>query len=316
MREAQFADMIAHGLRTIVLYCFDGAPEVSFTDGEAHFDYARVDETLAMLKRYGFLGPIPVYAPHARIKHALPEDVTLDDDLGRQALGAMVRGMIRKYAEYGFEVQFYPYDEPSASGPSFEAAQNLLKLYKAAAPEARTFCTAVLASATNLDEWLDTRCYCGLKDGWFEAAAKAGDEVWEYGGVYGSAANSSLRLKAGLANVRTGVRGKLYWVYCWPKGSAWFDLDNSGKETGAVVPSPDGPIPIVAYECLREGIDDARYFETLRVLAEARDSAPARTLLDEVMAKFNDIGHLQDEKTSLTELRETMARQIAVLSAP
>jgi len=310
MVEAQFADMAAHGLRTIVLYSSEGAPMVSFVGGKPVFDWSRVDRTLGLLRKHGFTGPIPVYAPQTPLLQALPKGETLDSDLGRQALADLLRGMARKYREYGFDVFFYPVDEPSASGPTYEAARSHLSRMKAVAPECQTFSTCVLASAQALDDWLDVRCYCGLRDGWREAARESGDVAWEYGGIYGLAPNLAVRLAAGLGAMRTGVAARLYWAYCWPKGNEWFDLDNDGKETGAVVPGPDGPVPIVAYECLREGIDDARYFSTLSALVEERNDYAGRAILRAVMESLDDLGRPRQGAPPPGRLRENIADRI------
>ena len=312
--ETQISDMAAHGLRTVMLYAGDGAPEVTIKRGKAAFDYSKVDHTLSLFKKHGFTGPIPVYYSRCRVRDALPEGTALDSELGKRVLTEMYRGMIARYKAHGFDVYFFPVDEPSASGPTFDAAKFALGLIKECVPEAKTFSTCTLSSATALDQWLDIRCYCGLKRGWAEAARTSGDLMWEYGGVYAMASNRSIRHKAGLANVRTGIQGKLYWVYCWTKGCAWFDLDNSQKDCGAVRPSADGPIPIVAYECLREGIDDLNYYYTLTSLAERKNDAPAKALLRSIVDSMDETGAFASPSVSMGELREKMATYIARLS--
>ena len=183
-----------------------------------------------------------------------------------------------------------------------------------------------IAQAKVLDPWLDVRCYGGLGDGWVQAAVESGDIAWEYSGIYGRAINKRIRRIGGLANIRTGIQGKLYWTYVWPKSHAGFDLDSSQRETGAIVPSAEGPIPIVAYECLREGIDDLRYYATLQSLVEEHDDAAGRKILEKVLAslddrgrpvlaKFDEWGQPVDEHVlSLNDLREEMAARIAALS--
>ncbi|MCE9591170.1 MAG: carbohydrate-binding family 9-like protein [Planctomycetes bacterium] len=125
-----------------------------------------------------------------------------------------------------------------------------------------------------------------------EACAKTGAEFWWYG--TGSYVNpfpqeSYLyhnRYGAGLLFWKSGAKAQATWAFCRPQEDAFNDFDGSHanarepKEPGMVYPwflkaddwsTYQGAIPTIAWEALREGVDDYAYLYTLtRTIAEAR----------------------------------------------
>lgn len=84
-----------------------------------------------------------------------------------------------------------------------------------------------------------------------------------------------------------------------------------------VVLSPDGPIPTVGWEGMREGIDDHRYLYTLRVMAEKADNyGPARTLADESFALLSDIEARIDPERAYEEYFPNTSRTYEFIPQP
>lgn len=70
------------------------------------------------------------------------------------------------------------------------------------------------------------------------------------------------RLAFGLFTDRIGAEGHAQWAFAYPEGNTSpYEAAAAGKPTGYhyALPAPDGPLPTVALEAVREGIDDARY---------------------------------------------------------
>jgi hypothetical protein len=118
--------------------------------------------------------------------------------------------------------------------------------------------------------------------------------------VYNNGAN---RLSYGFALWKLGARGRWQWHYQDWVGQPYNPVDaddGSRTETGAVYPSPDGPVATIAYEWTAMGAWDFRVVTTLsREAAAARDPArrsaaqAANRLLAEIrrtLPEFPDSG--------------------------
>lgn len=95
-----------------------------------------------------------------------------------------------------------------------------------------------------------------------EKTRSVGKDFWQYTGVsYGQPDRT--RYSFGFFFSAFNSRGGLVWAYDW--GSGW---DTSrGANWYLAWRTPLSVIPSPAYECLREGLDDRRYVETLKRLA-------------------------------------------------
>ena len=70
--------------------------------------------------------------------------------------------------------------------------------------------------------------------------------------------------------VRCGSRGRLQWHYHTNPSGTCDPHNHLTSSVSGLTMGPDGPIPNVDWEMVREGVDDARLIATLRrLLAEA-----------------------------------------------
>jgi hypothetical protein len=78
------------------------------------------------------------------------------------------------------------------------------------------------------------------------------------------------RYTEGLFMLRAGAVGRRQWVAYWAAGDPYSDWD--GMESNSMLfPSPMGTLPSIKLARMGEGVDDLRYFLTLRRhIAEAR----------------------------------------------
>ena len=123
------------------------------------------------------------------------------------------------------------------------------------------------------------------------------------------------RMRFGWCLLRIGAAGAMEWAYQWPgpeaactttcppASQAWRahlvpdTIQHAVRAPGAhgsfAYPSPDGPLPTVAWEGFRAAVDDVRYVRTLERLcrekqgAKPDDVATARQELADMIARFS-----------------------------
>lgn len=115
--------------------------------------------------------------------------------------------------------------------------------------------------------YLDIECYNIMRPEFSKAAHRRGTQYWYYAnGCFATIA----RLYWGLLGWALDADGIDAWAYRSPSP------EESYKELFAryprlyTYPSPNGPIPTISWECVREGIDDFSYLATLENLIYAQ----------------------------------------------
>lgn len=97
----------------------------------------------------------------------------------------------------------------------------------------------------------------------------SGSELWLYN-------CGDERLNLGLYPWRVKAGGRFQWHYRYINADPWDDLDGAGADTQYCLslPGPDGPVPAVKSQMVREAVDDHRYIATLeQAIARARSDA-------------------------------------------
>lgn len=127
-----------------------------------------------------------------------------------------------------------------------------------------------LMGQPRFDDIIAMRVYNFIVPEMIEHTRASGDRLWLYNlGSAGWWAKLD-RLVFGLFTERCGAEGYAQWAFQWPRGEGGpYKASEAGQETGwhYALPAPDGPLPTVAFEGAREGIDDARYLALLRAKA-------------------------------------------------
>jgi hypothetical protein len=90
-----------------------------------------------------------------------------------------------------------------------------------------------------------------------------GKDFWQYSGVGDANRPDRIRFTFGFFFSAYNSRGGLVWAYDWGSG---FDTSR-GSNWYLAWRTPFDVIPGPQYECLREGLDDRRYVETLKRMA-------------------------------------------------
>lgn len=268
-------DMRAHGMTSLASDMVGAWRPVP--GGASEFDPEPLRRVLRLAKQAGFSGPIPWGAGGLVKGIAAPE--------GSAEWNAALAGLLRRVRQVqdevaGQELLFYPVDEPFGNEERLTLAERSMRVARQSGA-LRTYCTPADKDIPRLGALLDVRCYAiGTVPSVPEAAAstrQAGADFW----WYTNAARELPDVRRYLAGVwfwSTGANGQGYWVYQsrWRRTRAFQDLEGSAHAHDYVAyPDVDGPIPTVQWECIRMGIDDARYLYTLESAIAAHRGSPA-----------------------------------------
>jgi len=215
-------------------------------------------------------------------------------------LKELVRAVEAQREKSGWpQIVYAPIDEPSS-----REANRFAQLANKAIKEvgARTYCTMKWFATKDFSPMVDIRCYGGgfycddfkrgtvFPEGGRDENTRPEQEFWIYpnGLTAGSGVSPAFgRFWYGFYGWKIGIQG--YWpcrhTNAWG-GNFFNDFDSYYNGGRFILPGPDGPLPTLAYEGMREGIDDMRYIYTLEQLIER---APRADGVDEAKALLTEL---------------------------
>lgn len=184
--------------------------------------------------------------------------------------------MVEEFKRRGWPpLTFLPVDEMGNTRERFRRAGVTLRLIHGVG--GRT--GATLNNLWHMDEddaedptinpYLDVRIYSFIDQWVIENTKRAGDEFWIYY-PYTAWSPKLSRYWKGLFNWVTGAKGSGLWVYWWQPYIDRFPVppNQVTSPNSFAFPSPDGPLPTIGFQGVREGIGDRRYIYTLTNLIE------------------------------------------------
>jgi len=326
-REREFQDMVEHGFNSVQLR--SPLPRISSGTRRVTLNTQSAEASLRAAQKAGLL------KKHRAMMNTLFIARVLARDLGasefsepflppfREALF-----QLKKWVRVNrFPVLAYVVDEPREQmlnpwNRNFADTKRFLEIYRSVGlPTVVTLMAddqsgkSYLPLATLLDvvathPWEKSR-------GLFDTAREGKPELW----IYNAGLN---RFTFGFYPWAVGAKGRWEWHYQWwtqaydPFARTEEDAWSSG--TGAVMPSPAGPLPTAAYEKVRQGIDDYRYVFLLERLirrGEGRKAQDAGRFLDELrgrIPRFLDGSSAAVEEELLETWRNQVAGWIIALS--
>jgi hypothetical protein len=217
--------------------------------------------------------------------------------------------------EQGFTFAFACVDE---IGNSAERRRDALRFYRLA-QEAGVLTSVTdnsmhggvhLMAQPQFDSVIAMRLYNFITREMIASARVSGDHLWLYNMASGGWDPKRDRFVFGSLTERCGAEGCAQWAFQWPNGNTDpYQAAAAGEATGYhyALPAPDGPLPTLALEGVREGVDDARYLALLR--ERSPQSAAAR--LDDIEPLSTDVGAYLSTRSgnSLDVRRWQMARE-------
>jgi len=282
----------------------DGTITLDFNQDHWGHDKFSITDFLQLGRETGFLSPkIPIQYPGAESLHTdwIARDMGLDHS--SKAFSDFYRDMCRRMDRWakqqGFTLAFACVDE---IGNSEDRRQEALRFY-AKAKEAGVLTSVTdnsmhggvhLMGQPRFDDIVRMRLYNFITPEMIESTRKSGDILWLYNLASGGWNAKTDRFAFGLFTERCGATGFAQWAFQWPNGSTDpYEAAAAGQGSGYhyALPAPDGPLPTLALEGVREGIDDARYLALLRQrhlkspAAFLNDIEPLSTAMPEYLEK-------------------------------
>ena len=356
--QAELRDFARHGMNGLVEGPL-GSPDLSeIKSGKVTFDASPYRRLAGLCEEAGLPGPhvCSMGGMPARVREALGVPCDLAKDTWPKAVSDGVAAVSRAAVEATKDLPqrwyFYGVDEPG--GDNTYAIQEYQSWRRGGAETYATFYN--LGFLEKASEYLTAPCFVtGLISAEHtaraarEACEKTGAEFWWYG--TGSYVNHfpqegymfHNRYGAGFLFWKTGAKGEVSWTFCRPHEDVFNDFDGSRqnaaepKEQATSYPhllkpndwsTYQGAIPTIAWESLREGVDDYRYLHTLtKLIAQAQESPKAtvrqqaaktqETLqaLVEGMPWANPMGGVAFETKRMQQMRRAVAQLTMDLQA-
>jgi len=291
MRKAYYRDMREHGMNTVTIY---NNPDVDGrrVDLDHDYQYDPLHFDVEAVRKRNL--KITAEDNQARFDFGLKDVMPLVRESGLCSSGQPIMWLVTKGGSYSF------------GGASEWATRAMLEewlkrkwptplLYVHDEPSTRERIDAVKPVLERIRSWrlpiktvtagLDIEELGSLYDVWVqhgvsyetvqEAKARSA-QLWTYNCNVPYTNAPYPRAFFGFVAFRTGVRGVAQWAYYDAKN--WY-MDADGTVHGSnalsrICPSPAGPVPTVAWEATREGIDDYRYALSFsRLLEQAEQKA-------------------------------------------
>lgn len=318
--DKELRDMVEHGVTAVTL---SRAPTIENVDGKLVADTSELLAFLQHLKQLGIEGPIPYYPGlDGLVRRAFPEG-----DFDAQYVEA-----IRQLEEVSSrddtpKLLHYPVDEIGNSDERGEKAAHLCSL-TAQVPGATSYITVNNYEAgekwgDSFDIWCGNIEYTADQE---QRLLERGKRYMRYGPAYLNSCRKA-RNSSGFGFYRRPAEAHYYWHYQAFNRDPFNDFDGTARDWCAAYPGPDGPIPTLDWEAIREGIDDLRYIATLKQLAaqaengnaaqrqaaaRARDELKQVLALDATVNQYDFAADLADDEFS--DLRRRLADRIIELT--
>jgi hypothetical protein len=189
-------------------------------------------------------------------------------------------------------------------GNSAERRQEALRFYRLA-QEAGVLTSVTdnsmhggvhLMAQPRFDDIIAMRLYNFITPEMIAGARTSDDRLWLYNLASGGWDARRDRFVFGLFTERCAAEGCAQWAFQWPNGNTDpYEAAAAGESSGYhyALPAPDGPLPTLALEGVREGVDDARYLALLRqdspesVAARLDDIEPLGTTVEAYVSRHS-----------------------------
>jgi hypothetical protein len=304
--------MAAKSLRKLREYgfsSFSGMPVVSyqgFDGGKPVFDFTVADAQMRLARQMGFSMPVVNYCPF----HGL--NLYFQDTEAMEAAGfqdysefiGVIFGAVQRHAE---EQEWLPVywnlgDEPI--GDALVRAAENAAAYHRAFPEGPPFFTAATSfrgsDATDPHYLFAKELHVADLNSHDEAAVELLHEAGSDWAFYNGGNRWTYGVYLYKAAKQFDMKFRLSWHWNVVAGDPYYALDCREDDYAWCNATPEGElVPAVAFERLREGVDDYRRLLTLSRLAEEKagttGAEAAREVISDLLAAF-ELGE-RDERS-------------------
>ena len=316
LRRAYYRDMVAHGMNTVTIYnnadvdgrAVDFAHNTGYAADDPRHAYG-LDATMRMIRESGLCAD---GQPVLWLTSRFGEKGYSWGGTPEPALKAMLREwQQRKWPE----PLFYATDEPGGTGPRAAAARELLTRIKSWGLPIRTTTAGLEPEALGkyFDVWIQGEG--GVSQKSVQLARQLDAEVWTYT-CHGVHQNMPFpRALYGFWAARTGVKGVASWAYYdnrqWTADARGDVSGDPATRLSQVCVSPNGPLPTIAWEAIREGVDDYRYLQFLQDLM-----GQAQRLVAQLTARGEKLLTMEDRLALDQQQRQRQQRVAEIEPLP
>ena len=312
LTDTEIKDQVAYGLNATSMW-YDGSnPRILNVNGKLELDTRVIDEYFPRLKKNGMNGPVVIFFGNDKnwtydkqiekvfnVKAQTPEyDKYYVEGLKKIVAHCKSKG-------YN-EIVISPMDEPSKGGEVEVRWKYNAALIKKFLPASRIFC--VFMNRTDAPQKFRKLANIWSCNGAFKEAAAARNlefpkpDIWTYGSFTARVSPQDTRFNAGFLPWKFNAEGTYLWAYKWYCGNPWNDLDSDASDWELVYPSPEGKlISTLAWEGVREGIDDRKYIATLEELISKNRNNPAALKIEKELIKLKEDISLGQDLGKATE---------------
>lgn len=290
--ETRYQDIKEHGLTSIQIFLMrDVDVKWDLANKRATFNPYYLKRCLSLYKKVG----LPCREVSINIETALRqvEKRYLDYEEGIISLMEEIKKEVEKE---GLKPIFLLVNEPMAGGGSKKVTR-LLKFHRMLKEKAPQFKLMCLIWSCSEDVIMGTYSdFIGLHAAPEYCCPPALAKLIRKKGNYLLYNATYTRLAWGFYPWASGANGRIQEFYHWFNGDPYnfFDGMHPDDNSSCILPSPDGPVPFLCYEEIREGIDDWRYVLTLEALikearskGEIKRAKDAENILEEVKNQIN-----------------------------
>jgi len=286
LNRAYYDDMVEHGMTTVTIYI---SPNVDGERIDFSKNYIILPSKHPELAEWGYDQAVPALLESGLCAGGQPPILLFNKQEGPGSEDAfsetILRGMLDTWSSRAWpQPLLYLFDEPSTQ-ERIDQALPVLKKIKAWGLPVRTT-TAGLdmpALGSLYDVWIQAESEINRET--FDQAREHGAEIWTYNCTVPYVNAAFDRALYGFWAYRSGVRGVGRWAYHDNRKGY---IDDEGVRQGPVggrlshiIPSSRGPVPTVAWEAVREGVDDYRLMTLFDTTVE---EAAAR--LEELQSRY------------------------------
>ena len=264
LKQAYYRDMVQHGMTTVTVY---NSPNVDGEKLDFSHNYMVSDEKHPEFCKWGLDQTVAAILGSGMCQQGQPLLLLANKQAGA-GIGTMFKeSMLPRVLEEWEShkdwppVFFYIHDEPSFQ-EAIDRAKEILEPMRRWGPSIKTATSGldIPQLGALYDLWIQIDSEITREN--INAARSHAADIWAYNCTVPFVNAPFNRAFYGFWAYRSGVEGFGRWAYHDAIGAV---LDEEGKIHGAAGPrlsmvlsSDDGPVPTVAWEAAREGVDDYR----------------------------------------------------------
>ncbi len=334
---AQYAQMKAHGIEGILWFWGHYGLDIFNDKGKMRVDFTRLDRTVSNMIRAGMRGPIVLalgndscghferricrqfdlpMQPRVKREGKTVKLAVLDNpEIEKRMIQALQQVLTHAKENKWPEIVIMPYDEPTERLMAEHC--RMVTLMRTHFPDVRLY-----GCSMNRVDWAKQVSGCDIIvcNGDFKKIRNLVQEkkrsTWFYGGATVRHGFAMARWRYGLQRYAFHPHGSWFWSYNYFTGNPWNELDGSRGDSAWIIAWPPlerkthPSVNTLAYEGLREGVDDVRYAMALEEMLITSTSGQAKPVQKEYETLRNRMQKARPGNKEVGDFRDRITDMI------